>query len=171
MSLTMYQASVPVFVQSLGALGDMLKQADAYATERKFDPAVLLSARLHPTMWPLLRQVQAASSTATGAGARLAGVAIPTFEDTEKTIADLDQRLKRAIAFLESLKPAQIDGSESRDVTMRMGGKEVVYKGQNYLLWFAIPNFMFHASTAYNIMRHNGVNLAKRDFLGPNKSA
>lgn len=171
MSLSMYQASVPLFVQSLGSLGEMLKKADSYAAERKFDPAVLLSARLHPTMWPLLRQIQAASSTATGAGARLAGVAIPSFEDTEKTIGDLDQRLKRATAFLEGLKPAQIDGSENRDVTMRMGGKDVVYKGQNYLFWFAIPNFMFHTTTAYNIMRHNGVDLAKRDFLGPNKSA
>lgn len=171
MSLSMYQASVPVFVQSLGALADMLKKADQYAAERKFDPSVLLTARLHPTMWPLLRQVQAASSTATGAGARLAGVPIPAFEDTEKTFADLSQRLERANAFLNGLKPAQIDGSEMRDVTMRMGGKDVVYKGQNYLLWFAIPNFMFHASTAYNIMRHNGVDLAKRDFLGPNKNA
>lgn len=171
MSLSMYQASVPLFVQSLGALGDMLKKADAYATDRKFDPAVLLAARLHPTMWPLSRQVQAACNTATGAGARLAGVAIPTMEDTEKTIAELDQRVKRAIAFLEGIKPGQIDGSEARDVTMRMGGKDVVYKGQNYLFWFAIPNFMFHTTTAYNIMRHNGVDLAKRDFLGPNKNA
>lgn len=170
MTMSMYQASVPVFIQTLGALADILKKGEAYAAERKFEPTVLLSSRLHPTMWPLARQIQAACSTATGAGARLAGVALPAFEDNEKSIADLEQRIARSIAFLKDLKPAQVDGSEARDVTMRMGGKEVVYKGQNYLLWFAIPNFMFHAATAYNIMRHNGVELAKRDFLGPNKS-
>jgi hypothetical protein len=166
----MYNASIPLFVQLLGALAEQLKKADTYAAERKFDPAILLGSRLHPTMWPLSRQVQAACTTATGAGARLAGVPLPTFEDTEKSIADLDQRIKRAITFLQGLKPEQIDGSEARDVTMRMGGKEVVYKGQNYLMWFAIPNFTFHVTTAYDIMRHNGVELSKRDFLGPNPS-
>lgn len=171
MTMSMYHASVPLFVQSLTALSEMLAKADTYAAERKFEPAVLLGSRLHPTMWPLSRQVQAACATASGCGARLAGVTIPVFEDTEKTVAELQDRIKRVIAFLEGLKPAQIDGSEARDVSMRMGGKEVSYKGQNYLLWFALPNFMFHCTTAYNIMRHNGVDVSKRDFLGPNKNA
>ena len=168
MSMSMYQASVPYFVQTLTALSGMLDKAEAYATEKKIDQAVLLGMRLHPTMWPLGKQMQACCTTATGCAARLAGIAVPTMEDTEKTIPELKARIEKTVDFMQSIKPAQIDGAEGRDITMKMGPNEVKFKGQNYLSWFALPNFMFHATTAYNVLRQSGLELAKRDFLGKN---
>lgn len=171
MTMSLYQASVPNFIQTLTALSGMLDKAEAYATDKKIDPVALLGMRLHPSMWPLSRQIQAACTTATGGAARLAGIAVPTMEDTEKTFPELKARVAKSIDFVKSIKPAQIDGAEERDITVKMGSNEVKFKGQNYLMWFAMPNFMFHATTAYNILRQSGVELAKRDFLGKNPAA
>ena len=171
MPMSLYQASVPQFVQSLTALSGMLDKAEAYATEKKIDQAVLLGMRLHPTMWALGKQVQAACTTAVRCCALLAGVAVPTFEDTEKTIPELKARIAKSVEFLKSLKPAQIDGQEGRDLSVKMGANEMKFKAQNFLQWFSIPNFMFHGTTAYNIMRQSGIDLAKRDFLGKNPEA
>lgn len=166
MPLSMYQASVPVFRQILGALSAILDKADAYAAERKIDPAVLLNTRLFPDMFPLARQVQVACDQAKGCAARLAGVAVPSYEDTETSIADLKARIAKTLAFVESLTPAQIDGSEERPVTIKLRSGELAFTGQDYLLKFVLPNFYFHATTAYDILRQCGVPLGKRDFLG-----
>jgi uncharacterized protein len=165
MSLSMYQASVPVFQRTLGALDKILDKAAAYAAERKIDPAVLLSARLYPDMFPLTRQAQIATDHAKGASARLAGAAVPSFEDNEKTFADLKARIGKTLDFVGTFRPAQIDGSEGRDISLKAGPRELTFKGQDYLLFFALPNFYFHAATAFGILRHNGVSIGKLDFL------
>jgi hypothetical protein len=166
MPLTMYQASVPVFVQQLEALSTVLDKAEAHAAARKIDPAVLLSARLFPDMFPLVRQVQIACDFAKGASARLAGVEVPAWEDNERSFGDLRTRIRRTIEFIGMLKPAQIDDSERRTITIKIAGKPVTFEGQPYLVNFALPNFYFHATVAYAILRHNGVELGKRDFVG-----
>jgi hypothetical protein len=162
----MYQASVPVFVQQLEAMSAVLDKAEAHAAARKIDPAVLLSARLFPDMFPLVRQVQIACDFAKGASARLAGVEVPAWEDNERSFAELKTRIRRTIEFIGMLKPAQIDGSERRTVTVKIAGKPVTFEGQPYLVNFVLPNFYFHATVAYAILRHNGVELGKRDFVG-----
>ena len=162
----MYQASVPVFQRTLGALDAILDKAAAYAEERKIDPAVLLSARLYPDMFALTRQVQIATDHAKGAPARLAGVAVPSFEDNDKTFPELKARIGKTLNFIGTLKPGQIDGSEARDISLKAGPQELSFKGQDYLLFFALPNFYFHATTAFAILRHNGVSIGKLDFLG-----
>jgi hypothetical protein len=162
----MYQASAPRFVNMLKNLAAILDKAQAHAEARKIDPLVLASARLYPDMFALARQVQVATDTAKGAVARLAGAEVPKYEDTEKTFAELKARIDRTVAFIEGFKPAQIDGSEDKDIHMKLGPREVQWKGMQYLLGFALPNFYFHAATAYDILRHNGVELAKRDFIG-----
>ncbi len=166
MSLSMYQASVPTFTQMLGALSGVLDKAQAHAVAKKFDPAVLLSARLAPDMLPFSRQVQLASDFAKGATARLAAAEVPSWQDGEKTFAELQERIRKTLDFVQSFKPAQIDGSEDRDVKISIAGQPVVFKGQPYLFGFVLPNFYFHATTAYAILRHNGVELGKRDFVG-----
>ena len=166
MTLSMYQASVPVFQRTLGALDAILDKAAAYAEERKIDPAVLLSARLYPDMFALTRQVQIATDHAKGAPARLAGVAVPSFEDNDKTFPELKARIGKTLNFIGTLKPGQIDGSEARDISLKAGPQELSFKGQDYLLFFALPNFYFHATTAFAILRHNGVSIGKLDFLG-----
>ena len=166
MTISMYQASVPVFQPTLKALDAILGKAAAYAEARKIDPATLLNARLYPDMFALTRQVQIATDHAKGAGARLAGVAVPSFPDTEATLPELKERIARTLAFLATLKPGQIDGSEERDITITVGGQERHFKGLDYLLGYALPNFYFHAVTAYAILRHNGLEVGKRDFLG-----
>ena len=166
MSLSMYQASVPVFERTLGALDKILDKAAAYAEERKIDPAVLLNARLYPDMFPLTRQVQMVTDHAKGAPARLAGVAVPSFEDNEKTFPELKARIGKTLSFIGTFKPGQIDGSEGRDISLKAGPRELTFKGQEYLLFFALPNFYFHATTAFGILRHNGVQIGKLDFLG-----
>jgi uncharacterized protein len=166
MAISMYQASAPRFVNTLKNLAAILDKAQAHAEARKIDPEVLTSARLYPDMFALARQVQIACDTAKGAVARLAGVEIPKHEDFEKTVAELKQRIEKTIAFIEGFKPAQIDGSEEKALTIKLGPREVNWKGLQYLLGFALPNFYFHAVTAYDILRHNGVELAKRDFIG-----
>jgi uncharacterized protein len=162
----MYQASVPAFLQQLPALAGVLDKAEAYARTKKIEPAVLLDARLFPDMFPLVRQVQIACDFAKGASARLAGIEVPVYEDTEQSFIELKARIRKTLAFLRTIKPEQIDGSEGRHVTIKIAGKPVTFQGLPYLVNFALPNFYFHATTAYAILRHNGVELGKRDFIG-----
>jgi len=166
MTISMHAASVPVFKQALGGLSDVLTKAAAYAEARKIDPSVLLTERLAPDMFALTRQVQIASDTAKGAAARLAGVAAPKWEDTESSFAELQERISKTIAYIESIPADSIDGSEERDVTITLRSGDIHFKGQRYLLNWALPNFFFHVTTAYNLLRHDGVEIGKRDFLG-----
>jgi hypothetical protein len=162
----MYEASAPRFVGMLRNLQAILAKAHAHALAKKIDPAVLLAARLFPDMLPLVKQVQIATDHAKGAVARLAGAEIPKFEDTEQTFEELQARLARTIAFVESLSAGQIDGSEEKEIALKVGGQDLKFRGMSYLLGFALPNFYFHLVTAYNILRHNGVELGKRDYIG-----
>ena len=168
MAISMYQVSVPAFLQILSALTKIIDKAIAHAAAKKIDQAELLNARLASDMFNLTRQFQVASDAAKGATARLAGMEPPKFEDNEKTFEELKVRLGKTIDFIRSIKPEQIDGSEDRDITFPIGGKPMTFKGQPYLSSFAFPNFYFHAATAYDILRHSGVELGKRDFLNAN---
>ncbi len=166
MTLSMYQASVPVFIRGLENLSAILSKAAAHAEVKKIDPAVFINARLAPDMFALARQVQTVSDAAKGCAARLAGVAVPSFPDTETTFPELQARIAKTIAFLKGLTAAQIDDSEERAVTLKMRGEDATFRGQSYLLSLALPNFYFHLTTAYDILRHNGVELGKGDYLG-----
>jgi len=167
MQISMYQASVPVFIRMLTNLVAILEKAAAHAEARKIDPSVLLSDRLFPDMFPLVRQVQIAADMAKAGPARLAGLQPPSFEDTEKSFPELIERVRRTVAFLETLKPEQIDGSEGRTVTWPTRGTTRTLPGLQYLLNHVAPNVYFHITTTYNLLRHNGVELGKQDFLGP----
>lgn len=166
MPLSMYQASVPRFINILGNLSSILDKAQAHVEAKKITDASLTSFRLFPDMLPMARQVQIACDTAKGVVARLAGVDIPVFEDNEQTLAELKARVARTIAFIQTISPEQIDGTEDKDIVTKRGEKETHYKGMQFLLGHAIPNFYFHVTTAYNILRHNGVEIGKRDYLG-----
>ena len=166
MSISMYQAAVPAFLQMLGSLSAVLDKAEAHAAERKIDPAVLLQYRLAPDMFPLIRQVQIATDHAKGCCARLAGVDVPKYADDEATLADLKARIARTAEFVRGFRAEQIDGSEERDITITAGSRQLQFTGQKYLVHFALPNFYFHTTTAYAILRHCGVPIGKRDFLG-----
>ena len=166
MQISMYQASAPRFVHILNNLSVMLDKAQAHAEAKKIDPAALTAFRLFPDMFPLSKQVQVATDLSKGAVARLAGVEIPKYEDTEQTFAELKARIAKTIAFINTIKREQIDGSEDKDIVMKLGKQDYTFKGLQYLLNFAYPNFYFHATTAYNILRHNGVELGKKDFVG-----
>jgi hypothetical protein len=166
MPMSMYQASVPAFVQLLNSLPAMLDKAEAFAGERKIEQAVLLGYRLAPDMFALTRQVQIATDHAKGCCARLAGVEVPKYADDETTFADLKARIDKTVAFVQGFKPGDIDGSEGRDITITAGSRELRFKGQQYLVNFVLPNFYFHITTAYDILRHCGVPIGKRDFLG-----
>ena len=166
MNISMYQASAPRFAFTLQNLSTILDKAKAHAAARKIDEQVLTSARLFPDMFPLARQVQIACDTAKGAVARLAGVEIPKNEDTEKTFDELKARIASTIAFISSLKAAQIDGSEDKALVLKVQGKDLPASGMQYLLGRAWPNFYFHTTTTYNILRHNGVEIGKGDFIG-----
>ena len=168
MTLSMYQASIPVFLQGLSSLSAILDKAAGQAAERKIDPSVLLNDRLAPDMLPFTRQVQIASDHAKGATARLAGTEVPKFEDVEKTFDELKHRLSRVVEFVGGFDASQIDGSEDREITPPIGGSgnTMTFRGQAYLLHFALPNFFFHQTTAYTILRHNGITIGKRDFIG-----
>ncbi|MFT3850292.1 MAG: DUF1993 domain-containing protein [Propionivibrio sp.] len=166
MSISMYAASIPRFIAQLKALDTILAKAGTHAEAKKIDPAVLLAARLFPDMFPLIRQVQIACDHAKGAPARLAGLDVPKFEDNEQTLADLRARIARTIAFVESVPASAIDHSEERDISLKSGPRELNFKGLDYLLGFALPNFYFHVGMAYAILRHNGVEIGKRDYLG-----
>ena len=166
MTLSMYQASAPRFVNILNNLSALLDKAQAHCEVRKIDPLVLTSYRLYPDMLPFTRQVTIACDNAKGAVARLAGVEIPKHDDVEKTFEELKARIAKTVAFIQSIKPAQIDGSEDKDIVLKLRAREVPYKGMQYLLGFALPNFYFHVVTAYVILRHNGVEVGKSDYIG-----
>ena len=166
MTISMHQASAPRFANTLRNLSAILDKAQAHCEAKKIEPAALTQARLFPDMFPFTRQVQIACDTAKGAVARLAGVEVPKHEDTEQTFAELQARIAKTIDFVQSVGAAKVDGSESREVVLKMRGGEVKFTGQQYLLGHAWPNFYFHVTTAYNILRHNGVELGKRDFIG-----
>lgn len=166
MALSMYEASAPYFANMLRNLDAILVKAQAYAVAKKFDPSVLLTARLFPDMLPFLKQVQIAADHAKGAVARLAGVEVPKYEDTETSFEELQARLAKTIAFVESISAGQIDGSEEREIKLKVGGQDMTFKGTHYLFSFALPNFYFHLVTAYSILRHNGVEIGKRDYIG-----
>jgi hypothetical protein len=166
MSFGMYQASVPAFLQMLKNLTAIMDKAEAYAAERKIEPEVLLSWRLAPDMFPFTRQVQIAADFAKGTTARLAGKEVPKYPDDEKSFAELKARIAKTMKFVESIEPKDIDGSEGRDITLTVGGQEMHFKGEPYLVHFALPNFYFHATAAYAILRRCGVEVGKRDFIG-----
>ena len=167
MTLSMYQASIPVFKQLLGGLSAVLAKAEAYASAKKIDPNALLQARLYPDMFPLLRQVQVACDFAKSVSARLAGVEVPSFEDQEASFADLQSRIAKTLAFIDSLTTAQMAGSETRQIVTQAGTpKEKIFTGQSYLLNYGLPHFFFHTNTAYAVLRHNGVEVGKKDYIG-----
>ena len=162
----MYDASVPVLIRGLGNLSALLEKGLASAEARKIDPAVLVSARLAPDMHPLKNQVQIASDSAKGAASRLAGVDNPSWPDTETTFPELQARIKQTIDYLQTFKPEQFEGSETRTVTLPSPGGDMKFTGQEFLFGFVLPNFFFHVTTAHAILRHNGVPIGKMDYLG-----
>lgn len=166
MPLTMHQASVPLMLQMFGSLSAVLDKAVAYCEERKIDPAVLLNYRLAPDMHPLTRQIQFMTDQAKGAVSRLAGVDIPSYPDTEASFAELKARIARTVDYVKSFTPKQINGAEDREVTLKLGPTEMKLQGGQYFFHFFVPNFYFHATTAYDIIRHCGVPVGKRDFIG-----
>ena len=166
MPISMHQASAPRFAHTLKSLSAILSKAQAHCEAKKIDPLVMTASRLYPDMFPLTRQVQVACDAAKGAVARLAGVEIPKHEDSEKTFDELKARIQKTLDFIASVKPAQVDGTEEKEIVLKLRGNDVPFKGAQYLLAYAWPNFYFHAATAYNILRHNGVEIGKADFLG-----
>lgn len=166
MTISMYTASVPVLKQMLGALSGVLGKAAAYAAERKIDPSVFVTARLAPDMFALARQVQIATDMSKGGIARLAGVEIPKFEDDETTLEALQARLAKTIAFMDGVPASALEGTDDKAITITVAKNDMHFTGQDYLLKWVIPNMMFHVTTAYDILRHNGVAVGKRDFLG-----
>ena len=166
MTISMYQASVPRIINMLGNLSRIIEKAQAHADAKKIDPAAIIDFRLYPDMFSLCRQVQIATDTAKSVVARLAGADIPAYEDNERSFDDLKARIAKTIAFVETFTPAQIDGTEDKDIVTKRGDKETHYKGMQFLLNHAMPNVYFHVTTAYNILRHNGVEIGKRDYIG-----
>ena len=166
MTISMYQASAPRLINSMRNLSTILDKTQAYIDAKKIDPAALLQFRLYPDMLNLTRQIQIATDTAKGVVARLAGVDIPTYEDNETSVAELQARIAKTIAFIEGITPAQIDGTEDKAIVTKRGDKETHYTGMQFLLGHAIPNVYFHVSIAFAILRHNGVEIGKRDYLG-----
>ena len=167
MQMSMYQASAPVFTKMLTNLAGILDKAQAHAESKKFDPTVLLESRLSPDMLPFTKQIHIATDFARGCIARLAGQEPPKFEDNERSFAELKTRIERSIAAIKEYGPAQIDGSENREINIKMGGQPKTFTGQKYLQEIIMPNFFFHVTTAYALLRHNGVELGKKDFVGP----
>lgn len=166
MSLSMSQASLPVFTRMLGNLSAILAKAAAHAEAKKIDPLVFTGARLAPDMFPLTRQVQIATDVIKGCAARLAGMDAPVYEDREVTFDELQARIRKTVEFLKTIKANQIDGSEERPIALKVGGHDLKFTGQEYLLYFALPNVYFHIAATYAILRHNGVEIGKIDFLG-----
>jgi hypothetical protein len=162
----MYQASVPRFINALNNLSAILDKAQAHVDAKKLDETTLTSFRLFPDMLPMARQILIATDTAKGLAARLAGVDIPVYDDTEKTLGELKARIAKTVAYLQTFRPEQIDGTEDKEIVIKRGDKETRYTGMQFLLGHAVPNVYFHITTAYNILRHNGVEIGKRDYLG-----
>jgi len=167
MTISLYAASVPVFKQMLNALSDVLNKAEAHATAKNIDPNAFLQARLYPDMFPLVRQVQIAVDFAKGVSARLAEIELPKYDDSETTFAELQALIAKVLAFIDGIQPAQIDGKEGIEIVTRPGTpKEKRFSGQAYLLTYGLPQFFFHVTTTYAILRHNGVEVGKRDYMG-----
>lgn len=166
MQMSMYEALVPTANRMLGNMAALLDKAEAFAAQKKIEPAVLLNSRLAPDMFPLTRQVQIACDMAKGGAARLAGVDVPAFPDTETTIAELKARIAKTLEFINGLDAGKFAGSEDRDIVLNMRTGEMRFKGLNYLRDFVLPNLYFHAATTYAILRHNGVEIGKKDFIG-----
>lgn len=167
MSLSFYDASVPALRRGLVVLDTLLAKAEAHVAETGMDAATLLNARIAPDMHPFTRQVQMVSDNAKGAAARLAGIAAPAMADEEQTLGDLRQRLAKTIAFLDSVKPADISDDAERAIVLKLPSGEIPFTAQSYLLGFALPNFYFHLTTAYDLLRQQGLAIGKRDFIGP----
>jgi len=166
MTISMYQSSIPVFIKNLENLSAILKKAEAHAEAKKIDQSVFLNARLFPDMFPLVRQIQITSDTVKAGAARLAGVEVPSFEDVEKTFGELQERIAKTVKFLQNIKAEQIDGTEEKKITYTQRGKESNFIGQPYLLNYVLPNLYFHIMATYAILRHNGVEIGKKDYLG-----
>jgi len=166
MAFGLYQASIPVFIKFMGNLGALLEKGAADAQARNYAPEVLIEARLAPDMHKLARQVQIASDMVKNGAARLAGIEAPSFADTEASFAELQARIGRTIAFLETISESQLEGAETREIVLKFPGMEMRFSGADYLTKFVLPNLFFHVTTAYNILRHNGVAIGKRDFMG-----
>ncbi len=167
MSISLYAASIPVFQQMLVALSEILVKADAHATANKIQPEALLQARLYPDMLPFTRQIQIAVDFAKGASARLAGIEVPKYDDTETSFAELQALLAKTLSFIGGIAPDQVNGNEGIEIVLRPGtDKERRLNGQDYLLRYALPQFFFHVTTAYDLLRHNGVVIGKRDYMG-----
>ena len=168
MSLSIHQTVVHTITHMFGSLQALLDKAEADAAKRGYDIAVLLNARLAPDMFPLSRQIQSASDVAKATVARLAGIEAPSFPDTETTLPELRERIARTLAFVQGVPAESFDGAESRTVTFKVRGHELAFGGADYLITWALPNFYFHITTAYAILRHNGIEIGKRDYLGRN---
>ena len=167
MAITMHSASVPVFVRMLGNVLQWLDKAEAHAQAKKFDSNVYLAARLAPDMLPFVRQIQIACDAVKFGVARLAGVEAPKFEDNEASIADLRARIRKTLDYIESIPAVQIEGTDAKDIVVPRRDGSMTLKGEAYLKQFVLPNFFFHVTTTYALLRHNGVDLGKADFLGP----
>ena len=167
MTISMYNASVPIFKQLLGALSAILSKTETHVLNNKIDPAILLQASLFPDMFNFIRQVQIATDFAKGVTARLAGVEVPAYEDNEVSFQELKARVAKTLLFISSVMPTQIDGSEEREIITRPGTpKEKKFTGQDYLLHYGLPQFFFHVTTAYAILRNKGIEIGKRDYMG-----
>jgi hypothetical protein len=167
MTISLYAASIPVFKQMLNSMSAVLAKADAHATAKNIDANALLQARLFPDMFPLIKQVQIAAEFTRGVSARLAGVEVPVYEGKEQSFADLQAMIGKSLTFIDGFKPAQIDGQEGREIVLRPGTpKEKKFNGQSYLLSYALQQFFFHVTTTYAILRHNGLEIGKRDYMG-----
>lgn len=165
--LAMFDASIAPLKRALSNLSHILKKGEAHADAKVIEHAVLLNARLFPDMYPLIRQVQIATDMSKGAAARLAGSEVPKYEDNETSFADLQARIAKTLAFIDSVTPKQLECAEARDITITVRKVDLQFTGQTYLFDWVLPNVYFHVATAYNILRHNGVELGKPDFLGP----
>lgn len=166
MALSLYDVSIPVLIRGLSNLSAIIDKASAHAESKKFDPVILAQARLYPDMHPLTRQVQIACDTAKGAAGRLAGIDIPKHEDNETTLAELKQRIGKTLDFLKTVKASQLEGAESRAIEIKTPNRTLTFTGLTYVNHFVLPNFYFHESIAYALLRHNGVEIGKMDFLG-----
>ena len=166
MSVSMYQFSVPALTRGLHILSAYLDKAASFAAENNIDPAVLINARLAPDMFSLAGQIQRASDNAKGAIGRLTDLAVPGFPDTEKTFPELKERIANTIAFLESVRPEQLDGAEDRGIELKLRFASGTFSGEQYLLQVLLPNFYFHIATVHNILRHNGLKIGKKDYIG-----
>lgn len=167
MSITMYSASVPIFVRQLGCMSNWLDKGQAHAEARKYDPSLILATRLTPDMLPLVSQIRIASDTAKGCVARLAGDEIPKFEDNEATLDDCRERIRKTLAYVQSVPAQRLEGSGNREIVIPMRTRDPIrFDGHTYLRHWVLPNFMFHCTTAYALLRHAGVELGKADFLG-----